>query len=140
MTADAKSLPDGYHNLQPYLIFVNCKEAIAFYSKVFGATERLHMDDGKGRTSHAELQLGDSVLMVADEHPEIGAFAPSHFGGSPIALMLYVEHCDTTYHTALEAGATSLREPANQPYGDRMSGILDPFGYKWWIAHPLPKA
>jgi len=139
MTTEAKGLPNGYHNLQPYLIFTDCKEAIAFYGKAFGATERLHMDDGKGRTSHAELQLGDSVLMMADENPEIGAFAPGHYGGSPINLMLYVDDCDTTYRAALDAGATSLREPADQSYGDRMSGVLDPFGYKWWIAHALPK-
>ncbi len=134
------SLPNGYHNLQPYLIVQDAPQALAFYKRALNATERMIMHDDKGRISHAELQFGDSVLMLAEEHPEIEAWAPAHYGGSPINLMLYVDHCDTVYQQALNAGATSLREPADQPYGDRMSGVLDPFGFKWWIAHPLPQA
>jgi PhnB protein len=129
----ASPLPNGYHNLQPYLMFKSCAEAIAFYTKVFGAQERMSMKDDNGRVQHAEMQIGDSVLMMADENPQIEAFAPAHYGGSPVSLMVYVEHCDTTYHQALAAGAKSLREPADQFYGDRMAGVLDPFGYKWWI-------
>jgi PhnB protein len=75
--------------------------------------------------------------MMADENAEIGAFAPAHYGGSPVSLMIYVEDCDATYAQAIEAGASSAREPADQPYGDRMAGVVDPFGYKWWIAHSL---
>ena len=136
----SSTIPEGYHSIQPYLMFTNCVEAIAFFAKAFGATEKLRMKDNNGRTVHAELQIGDSVVMMADEHPEIQAFAAPHYGGSPVSLMLYVEDCDTTYNQALAAGATSLRVPTDQPYGDRMAGILDPFGYKWWIAHPLAKS
>ena len=132
--------PAGYNSVQPYLIFVDSTQAIAFYAAAFGATEKLRMNNEQGKTVHAEIVIGNSVLMMADEHPEIGAFAVAHYGGSPVNLMIYVDHCDTTYTTALAAGASSLREPADQPYGDRMAGILDPFGYKWWIAHPLAKS
>ena len=135
----AGKIPDGYHSLQPYLIFADTAKAIAFYVAAFGGREKLRMQDGKGRIAHAEVVLGDSVIMMADEHPEIEAFSTEHHKGSPVSLMLYVENCDATYKQALEAGATSLREPADQEYGDRMSGVLDPFGYKWWIAHSLKK-
>jgi PhnB protein len=135
----AGKIPEGYHSLQPYLIFPDTAKAIAFYVAAFGGREKMRMQDGKGRIVHAEVVLGDSVAMMADEHPEIGAYSAEHYKGSPISLMLYVEDCDTTYKEALAAGASSLREPADQEYGDRMSGILDPFGYKWWIAHSLAK-
>ena len=133
----SRKVPAGYHSLQPYLMFVNTVEAIAFYAKVFGATEKLVMKSPEGRVAHAEIVIGDSVVMMADEHPEIEAFAAGHYGGSPVSLMLYVEDCDTTYAGAIASGATALREPADQPYGDRMAGIVDPFGYKWWVAHSI---
>ena len=136
---ETNKIPEGYHSIQPYLIFKQCSVAIAYYAKVFGATEKLSMKDGNGRVAHAEVQIGDSVVMMADEHLEIQAYGAEHYGGSPISLMLYVENCDATYTAAISTGATSLREPADQPYGDRMAGVLDPFGYKWWIAHPLAK-
>jgi PhnB protein len=135
----ARKVPEGYHSVQPYLMFVNCHEAIAFYTKVFGAKEKLCMKSPEGRVAHAEITMGDSVLMMADEHPEIQAFAAAHYGGSPVSLMVYVDDCDATYAGAIAAGATSLREPTDQPYGDRMGGIVDPFGYKWWIGHSLAK-
>jgi PhnB protein len=134
-----RKVPDGYHNIQPYLMFVNCHEAIAFLAKVFGAEEKLCMKTPEGRVGHAEVEIGDSVIMMADENPDIQAFAAAHYGGSPVSLMVYVDDCDTAYARAIEAGAKSVREPADQPYGDRMAGILDPFGYKWWIAHSLAK-
>jgi PhnB protein len=136
-TMTSPNVPEGYNTLQPYLIFVNCKEAMAFFIKVFAATEKLCMTSPEGRIVHAELQMGNSVLMLADENPAVEAFAPPHYSGSPVSLMLYVENCDETYAAALAAGATSLREPADQPYGDRMSGIKDPFGYSWWLAHSI---
>jgi PhnB protein len=138
--SDKPKLPHGYHSIQPYLMFIDSAKAIAFFIEAFGAKERMRMqEEGGGRINHAELQFGDSVVMLADENPAIHAYGPKHYGGSPISLMIYVEDCDTTYHRALAAGATSEREPADQPYGDRMAGILDPFGYKWWIGHPLAK-
>jgi PhnB protein len=128
-----KVIPDGYHSVQPYLIFKNAAKALDFYGKAFGATVRLHMKGPDGRTGHAELQLGDSCIMMADENPSIGALSVEHYGGSPISLMIYVEDCDATYKQALAAGATSTREPADQPYGERMAGIQDPFGIRWYL-------
>jgi PhnB protein len=132
-------VPAGYHSVQPYLMFEDCTKAMAFLAEVFGATERLCMKTPEGRVQHAEMAIGDSVVMMADENPEIEAFAPAHFKGSPVSLMVYVADCDATYAKALAAGATSLREPTDQPYGDRMAGVVDPFGYKWWVAHSIVK-
>ena len=129
-----KPIPDGYHSVQPYLIFNGAAKAIEFYKKAFGATERLCMKQPDGRVSHAELEIGDSCIMMADEHPQIGAFAPTHYGGSPVSLMIYTEDCDRLYHHAIAAGAKCEREPADQFYGDRLAGVQDPFGYKWFIA------
>ncbi len=128
-----KRIPEGYHSVQPYLIFKSAAEAIDFYTKAFGATERMRMAGPDGRIGHAEIQIGDSCIMMADEHPQIGAFSAEHYGGSPISLMVYVDDCDAVYKQALAAGATSTREPADQPYGDRMAGVKDPFGYSWYL-------
>jgi PhnB protein len=136
---ESRKIPDGYHSIQPYLMMVDCTKTIAFLATVFGGQEKMVMKHENGRIMHAEVQIGNSVIMMADENPEVEAYAPAHYGGSPVSLMVYVDDCDTTYGAALAAGATSLREPADQPYGDRMAGILDPFGYKWWIAHPIPE-
>lgn len=129
-----KPIPDGYHSVQPYLMFKKTSEAIDFYAKAFGAKERLRMTDATGRINHAEIEIGDSCVMMADEAPQIGAFSAEHYGGSPITLLIYTNDCDAIYRQALASGAKNVREPADQPYGDRMSGVLDPFGYKWWIA------
>ena len=130
----AMGVPAGYHSVQPYLIFDGCLAAIAFYKKAFGATERLCIKGPDGRVGHAEIELGDSCVMMADENPVHAAYAPQHFGGSPISLMFYTEDCDATYAKAVSEGATSLREPADQPHGARMAGVKDPFGYTWYIA------
>jgi PhnB protein len=122
------------NSLQPYLTFVDCVGAIDFYSAAFGASERLLMKNDSGHVAHAEIQIGDSVIMMSDESPQMEAFSVQHYGGSPISLVIYVPDCDAVYTRAITAGATSIREPADQPYGDRMSGVKDPFGYKWWIA------
>ena len=131
--SQVKAIPDGYHRIQPYLYIRGAAEAIDFYKKVFGATERMRMPQPDGRIGHAEILFGDSVIMLADEHPEKEIHSPKHFGGSPISLMLYVEDCDAVYQQALSAGAKSLREPADQFYGDRMAGVEDPFGFQWWL-------
>lgn len=130
---DVKPIPDGYHSVQPYLILKNAAAAIDFYKKALGAKERMRMEKD-GRVHHAEIEIGDSVVMMADEHPEIGAFSPEHYGGSPISLMVYVKDCDSMYKKVLATGAKSEREPADQFYGDRMAGVVDPFGYHWYIA------
>lgn len=128
-----KPIPDGYHSIQPYLHIRGAAEAIEFYKRAFGATERLRMAQPDGRIGHAELQFGDSVVMLADEFPERGIYSPAHFGGSGTSLMFYVEDCDAVYREALAAGAKSLREPADQFYGDRSAGVEDPFGFQWWL-------
>ncbi|MGC1784005.1 MAG: VOC family protein [Acidobacteriaceae bacterium] len=129
-----KPIPDGYHSVQPYLMIDGAAKAIEFYKKAFGATERLCMKQKDGRVGHAEIEIGDSCIMMADENAAIHAFAPSHYGGSPVSLLLYTQDCDAMYKRALAAGAKSDREPADQFYGDRMAGVVDPFGYKWFIA------
>jgi len=131
--SQVKPIPDGYHSIQPYLHIRGAADAIKFYKKAFNATERMCMPQPDGRIGHAEIQLGDSCIMLADEHPETGIYSPAHFGGSPVSIMFYVEDCDATYKQALAAGAKSLREPADQHYGDRMAGVEDPFGFQWWI-------
>jgi PhnB protein len=131
---NVKPIPDGYQRVQPYLILKHCAAALEFYKKIFGAKERLRMPQPDGRIGHAELEIGDCVIMFADEHPEIQAYAPEHYGGSPVSLHIYVEDCDAVYKNALAAGAKIEREPKDQFYGDRTAGILDPFGYKWYIA------
>ena len=127
-----KPIPDGYHSVQPYLILNNAAAAIDFYIKAFGAKERMRMEKD-GRIGHAEIEIGDSCVMLADEHPQIGAYSAAHYGGSPVSLMVYVTNCDAVYKQALSAGAKSEREPTDQFYGDRMAGVVDPFGYKWYL-------
>ena len=131
--ARVNPIPEGCHSVQPYMIFAGCVQAMEFYKKAFGAREVMCMKDPDGRVVHAEMQIGDCHIMMADEHPEIEVFSAKHYGGSPVSLMIYTESCDAMYKQALAAGAESLREPADQPYGCRMSGVRDPFGYKWWI-------
>jgi PhnB protein len=131
--ARVNPIPEGCHSVQPYMMFAGCEKAMEFYAKAFGAREVMCMKGPDGRVGHAEMQIGDSRIMMADEHPEIEAYGAAHYGGSPITLMLYTEDCDAMHAKALAAGAESLREPADQPYGSRMSGVRDPFGYKWWI-------
>ena len=127
-------VPAGYHSVQSYLYPRGAAQAIEFYKKAFGATEIMRMPSPDGRVMHAEVRIGDSVVMLADEHPERKIFSPAHFGGATSSVMLYVENCDAVYKQALASGAKSMREPADQFYGDRMAGVEDPFGYSWWIA------
>ncbi len=132
--SEVKAIPDGYHSLQPYLIFNDCAGALAFYRQAFGATERLRMNQPDGRIGHAEILIGDSVVMMADEFPESEIWGPEHYGGCPITLLIYTGDCDAIYTQALTCGATSIREPADRPHGDRSCGVRDPFGYKWYIS------
>ncbi|MGB7434324.1 MAG: VOC family protein [Candidatus Acidiferrum sp.] len=132
---ESKPLPKC-NTLQPYLIIKNCAAAIDFYKAAFRAAERMRMSRPDGRVAHAELQFGDTCVMMADEHPEIGALSPAHYGGSPVSLHFYDDDCDATFHRAIATGATQEQAPADQPYGERRAGIRDPFGYKWWIATP----
>jgi PhnB protein len=129
-----KPIPEGYHSIQPYLYIRGAAEAIAFYQQAFGATVRFSMPGPDDRIAHAELDFGDSVVMLADESPGRGVHSPAHFGGAPFCLSYYVEDCDAVYHRAVAAGAKSIREPADQFYGDRSAGVEDPFGFQWYLA------
>jgi PhnB protein len=131
--ASVKPIPDGYSRLTPYLIVGDGAAAIAFYEKAFGARLRLKLDAPGGKIAHAELDIGDSLIMLADEHPEIGALAPLRFGGSPVGLHLYSEDVDAVVTRAVAAGAKLLQPVENKFYGDRMGTIEDPFGHKWYV-------
>jgi PhnB protein len=134
MATKVKPIPDGYHSVTPYLIFSGASDAIAFYKTALGASEVLRIGGPDGRVGHAELQLGGSRIMLADEHPEIGALSPKTIGGSPVSIHLYVEDVDAAVARAVAAGAKLIRPVADQFYGDRTGGIEDPFGYRWYIA------
>jgi PhnB protein len=127
-----KAIPEGYSSLTPYLIFENASSAIEFYTKAFGAHELFRMPMGN-RIAHAEIQIGNSRIMLADEHPQMDAHGPKHHNGSPISLMLYVDDVDSFTKNAVTSGAKVLRPVQNQFYGDRSGTFLDPFGYKWTI-------
>jgi len=129
-----KPIPEGYHCVTPYLILSGASEAIAFYKKALGASEAMRMDDPNGKIHHAEISIGDSRIMLADEHPELQALSPKTMGGSPVSLHLYVEDVDAAVERAVAAGAKLVRPVADQFYGDRVGGIEDPFGYRWFIA------
>jgi PhnB protein len=109
-------------------------DAIEFYSSVLGATERMRMDGPDGKIGHAELELGNSIVMLADEHPEMNARGPRSIGGTPVSLMVYVEDVDDVFSRALEAGAKELRPVDDQFYGDRLGAFEDPFGHEWNVA------
>jgi PhnB protein len=129
-----KPIPEGYHSVTPYLILSGAGEAIAFYKKALGAAEVMRMDDPSGKIHHAEISIGDSRIMLADEHPEIQALSPKTIGGSPVSLHVYVEDVDGMVERAVEAGAKLVQPVADKFYGDRVGGIEDPFGYRWFLA------
>jgi PhnB protein len=129
-----KAIPDGYHSATPYLIVNGAADAIEFYKRAFGAIELFRMAKPDGKVGHAEIRIGDSVIMLADEHPDLGYRSPSSLGGSPVSIMLYLEDVDGVFARALEAGARAQRGVADQFYGDRNGILEDPFGHVWTIA------
>ncbi len=133
-TSATRFIPQGYHTVTPYLIVRGAEQALAFYKKAFNASEiyRLTMPDG--RIGHAEIRIGDSQLMLADEMPEMKILGPQSVGGTPVSLCLYVEDSDALFSQAVSAGGIVERAMADQFYGDRSGVITDPFGHKWAIA------
>jgi PhnB protein len=127
-------IPDGYRRVTPYLIVDDATAAIDFYGSVFGATERMRMGGPDGKVGHAELEIGDSVIMLADEHPEVQAHGPKTVGGTPVSLHVYVEDADRVFRQAIEAGAEALRPVEDKFYGDRLGSFVDPFGHHWHVA------
>lgn len=131
---DVKPVPEGYHNVTPYLFIRGAGAAIDFYKKVFGAKEVVRMAGPIGQIMHAELRIGDSIIMLSDENPKSGAMSPQTAGGISVSLNLYVEHVDAVVQKAVDAGAKLLRPVANQFYGDRSGMLIDPFGHMWSVA------
>ena len=127
-------IPEGYHSVTPYLIIRGAADAIEFYKKAFGATELFRFPGPDGKIGHAELQIGNSRIMMADEYPDMGYNGPQTLGGSPIALMIYLADVDAVFNRAVEAGAT-VKEPLQDKfYGDRIGTVIDPFGHRWHLA------
>jgi PhnB protein len=129
-----KPIPDGYHSITPYIIVKGAAAALDYYAKAFGATERMRFDGPDGSVAHAEIQIGDSCLMLGDEAPSMNALSPKTVGGVSSGLCIYVEDCDAVFNRAVAAGGTVERPLADQFYGDRSGTIVDPFGHKWTIA------
>jgi PhnB protein len=127
-------VPAGYHTLTPYLIVDRAADALAWYATAFGARELMRMAAPGGKIGHAEIEIGDSRVMLADENPEMGAKAPAAFNGSPVTLHLYVPDVDATVGKAVAAGATVKSPPEDKFYGDRLGSLVDPFGHIWHIS------
>ena len=127
-------IPEGYHSVTPYLIVDGAAEAIRFYGEAFGAVEVLRMPMGENKLAHAEVKIGDSHVMLADEFPDMGHLGPHKRGGPTASLMIYLPDVDAAYAKAIAAGAKKERAPADQFWGDRMGTLLDPFGHRWTLA------
>jgi PhnB protein len=129
-----KPIPEGYHSVTPYLCCRDAGAAIDFYKKAFGATELMRMGAPGEKIGHADLQIGDSHLMIADEFPEMGFLSPQTVGGSPVMIHHYVEDADATTARAVAAGAKVVKPVEDQFYGDRGGQLDDPFGHKWYVS------
>ncbi len=135
MTTKAKPIPDGFHTITPYLTIRDAARAIEYYKKAFGARELVRMASPDGqRIMHAELKIGDSLLMLCDECPDMGARSPQALGGTPAALHLYVENVDQTFDQAVRAGAQPIMPVMDMFWGDRYGKLRDPFGHEWGLA------
>jgi PhnB protein len=131
--ANVKPIPDGYHSVTPYLIVKGASDAIDFYKRAFGANELFRMEH-QGLIGHAEIKIGDSPIMLSDEHPQMGFVGPATLGGSPVSIMIYVEDVDATFKQAIEAGGEEVKALQDQFYGDRSGTLKDPFGHTWHVA------
>ena len=129
-----KAIPEGYHVVTPYLIVKGALRAIEFYKKAFGASEVARFDGPDGKIGHAEIRIGDSPVMLADEYPDMGFRSPQSLGGAGVSLMIYVEQVDDMFARALSAGAKQLRAVQDQFYGDRSGTLEDPFGHVWTLS------
>ena len=130
-----KAIPEGYHSVTPYLIIKGAAAAIDFYKKAFGASEVFRMPDASGKlVGHAEIKIGDSHIMLADEYPDMGYRSPQSLGGTPVSILLYVADVDATIPRAVAAGAKLVQPIKDQFYGDRSGTLHDPFGHVWTVA------
>ena len=133
MASKVKPIPEGYHTITPYLSVNGAAAAIDFYKKAFGAQELFRMPAPEGKIGHAELQIGNSRFMLADEYPELNFRGPKAFGGTPVMMHMYVEDVDAMFAQAVAAGAEVTRPLRNEFYGDRTASLKDPFGHSWSI-------
>jgi len=129
-----KPIPDGYNQAIPYLACRNAAKALEFYAKAFGATEQMRMAAPDGKIGHAEIKIGNALIMLSDEYPEMKVQSPQTIGGTPVGIHVYVPDVDALNARAIAAGATVEREIANQFYGDRTVTLGDPFGHRWFFA------
>ena len=134
MAGKPKPIPEGYHSVTPYLIVKDAARAIEFYKKAFSATEMVRMPGPDGKIGHAEIKIGDSPVMLADEAPQMGHRSAESLGGSPVSVLVYVDDADSVFNQAVAAGAAVERAMADQFYGDRMGSLKDPFGLTWHVA------
>jgi PhnB protein len=133
-TIMAKAIPEGYHSVTPYLVIKGAADAIEFYKRAFGATELMRMPSPDGKIGHAEIIIGDSHIMLADEYPEMGHRSPQSIGGTGVSLMVYLENVDEVFKRAVAAGARQLQPVKDQFYGDRSGTLRDPFGHEWTLS------
>ncbi|HXM36505.1 MAG TPA: VOC family protein [Pyrinomonadaceae bacterium] len=133
MSTSVKAIPEGYHTVTPYLIIKGAADAIEFYKSAFGATELFRMAQPEGKIGHAEIQIGDSRIMLADEFPEMSYVGPNTLGGSSVSILLYVADADAVFNQAITAGAKEQRPLEDKFYGDRMGSLVDPFGHVWHV-------
>jgi PhnB protein len=129
-----KATPEGYRSITPYLIVKGAARAIDFYTQAFGATEIMRIPGPNNTVMHAELRIGDSVIMLADEMQNAPYRSPEAFGGSPVSLMIYIESVDNVFARALSLGSRQIREVQDQFYGDRSGNLIDPFGHVWTVS------
>jgi PhnB protein len=129
-----KPIPEGYHTLTPYLAVDDAAQAIDFYKRAFGAKERVRMDAPDNKIGHAELEIGDSLLMLSDPFPQASTRPPEELGGTSVSVFMYVEDVDAVVKQAVDSGATVTMEVADQFWGDRFGSVTDPFGHSWSIA------
>jgi PhnB protein len=134
MARSATPVPKGYHTLTPYIIVNDAKAALEFYARAFGAVEIYRHPGPDGRVGHADITIGDSHVMLADEFPEMGCKSVGAYGGSPVKMYLYIDDADAWVERAVAAGAKLTTPVANQFYGDRMGAVEDPFGYTWYLS------
>jgi PhnB protein len=130
----ARAIPEGYHSITPYLVIKGAANAIDFYKRAFGATEVMRMASPDGKIGHAEITIGDSRIMLADEYPEMGHRSPQSIGGTGVSLMVYLENVDEVFKRAVAAGARQLQPVKDQFYGDRSGTLRDPFGHEWTLS------
>lgn len=136
MSSNIKAIPEQYHNVTPYIVVQDAAKAIEFYKRALGAEERARMPSPDGKVMHAEIQVGDSIIMLSDEFPDMGGTcqSPLSLGGSSSSLLIYTENTDESFKRAVQAGAKATMEPQDMFWGDRYAKVIDPFGHQWQFA------